>query len=367
MYIPYSCHNVSNDDVQAVIKTLQSDWITTGPLVDEFEQAVSSFCEYDYGVAVSSGTAALHAAMFSIGVKPGDEVIVPAITFVATANAVVFQGATPIFCDVLKDSLLIDSNKVENLITDSTKAIVAVDYAGHPCDYSKLREIADKYSLPFIVDACHSLGSTYCCNKVSQYADLAVFSFHPVKSITTGEGGMLVTNDPKICEKSKSFRNHGITKDYKSRSGWDYEMTELGYNYRITDFQCALGMSQLSKLPEWVIRRNHIADYYNENLCAQIRPLSVDSNVVHAYHLYVIRSNNRDKLFTSLRKVDIGVNVHYMPVYLHPFYRDNFGTSEGLCPVAEDVYPTILSIPIFPAMSDFEVEKVTDEVNKLAQ
>ena len=369
--IPYGHQCIEEDDIQAVVEVLRSDWITTGPAVDAFEKAVAEFVGAEYGTAVSSGTAALHTAVYASGIKPGDEVIVPAMTFAATANAVVFQGATAVFCDVDAETLLIAPDLVEARISSRTKAIIAVDYAGQPCDYDALREIADRNNLVLIADACHSLGAAYRGRKVGTLADLTVFSFHPVKHITTGEGGMVVTDNPRYHRRMTMFRNHGITTDCRQRDekgSWFYEMVDLGYNYRITDFQCALGMSQLKKLPGWIKRRQEIASRYDRafNSLGPVELLAVNSNVSHVYHLYVIKllDMERDKIFNSLREMGIGVNVHYIPVHLHPFYRERFGTKEGLCPAAEAAYRQILSLPMFPAMTDEDVDIVISAVRE---
>jgi len=370
-FIPYGHQCIEEDDIKAVVEVLKSDWLTTGPAVDAFEKAVAEFVGAEYGVAVSSGTAALHTAVFAAGLKPGDEVIVPAMTFAATANAVVFQGATPVFCDVDSETLLINPDVVNQEISSRTKAIIVVDYAGQPCDYDALREIADRNKLVLIADACHSIGALYKGRKVGTLADLTVFSFHPVKHITTGEGGMVVTNNPQYHRRMTMFRNHGITTDHRQRTekgSWFYEMVDLGYNYRITDFQCALGMSQLKKLPGWIKRRQEIASRYDETFAglSAVKPLVVTSTVSHAYHLYVVKllSAERNEVFNSLRKAGIGVNVHYIPVHLHPFYRGHFKTASGLCPVSEAAYEKIISLPMFPKMSDEDIEYVVSSLSR---
>ena len=376
--IPYCRQTIDEDDIKAVVDVLRSDWLTTGPKVAEFEQAVADYVGAKYAVAVNSGTAALHAAMYAIGVNLGDEVIVPPITFAATANCVVYQGGTPVFADVDSGTLLLDPAKVEEKITEKTRAIIGVDYAGQPCDWDKLREIADKHGLRLVADGCHALGAEYKGRKVGSLADMTIFSFHPVKHITTGEGGMITTDDAGLAERMRLFRTHGITRDPKCFSSltsdlrpltsdfsWFYEMVDIGYNYRITDFQCALGISQLWKLPKFLDRRREIAARYDEAFAnlSGINPLAVRPNVLHAYHLYVIRidssvlSIDRTALFTNLRGKGIGVNVHYIPVHLHPFYRKEFHTSLGLCPIAEAAYAQIISIPMFPGMTDEDVEK----------
>ena len=374
--IPYGRQWIDEQDIEAVVKVLRSDWLTTGPMVEAFEESVAEFAGAKYAVAVSSGTAALHAAMSAVGVGPGDEVIIPPITFAATGNAVVFQGGTPVFADVNPDTLLIDPTKIVAKITPRTKAIVAVDYAGQPCDYDALRAIADRHDLVLVADACHALGAEYKGRKVGTLADLSVFSFYPVKHITTGEGGMVLANDTKFIAKMRRFRNHGIATDYHQRSElgtWYYEMVDLGYNYRISDFQCALGLSQLRKLPHWIARRQEIAKRYHEAIASisAVNPLCVSPEVFHAYHLYVIRLDldqlkaDRATIFTVLRHEGIGVNVHYIPVHLHPFYRMCFGTGPQLCPVAEATYEQILSLPIFPAMTDQDIAHVIAAVRKV--
>ena len=367
--LPYGHQFVDESDVKAVVEVLRSDWLTTGPKVVEFEKTFADFVGAKEAVAVSSGTAALHTAMFALGIGPGDEVIVPAMTFAASANCVVFQGGTPVFVDVDPDTLLLNPVEAERKITSRTKAIIAVDYTGQPCDYDVLHSITDEHKLKLVADACHAIGGEYKGRPVGSLADLNTFSFHPVKHITTGEGGMITTNDLDLAHRMRIFRNHGITTDChqrKQNDSWFYEMVDLGYNYRITDFQCALGLSQLHKLYRWVNRRQKIAKYYNTAFAKMtaIQPLRVRPDVSHAYHLYVIRlileqlRVNRARVFGALRAEGIGVNVHYIPVYLHPFYRNKFGTKLGLCPVAESVYDQILSLPIFPSMNDNDVNDV---------
>lgn len=369
--IPYGRQSIDDADLRAVAEVLRSDWLTTGPVVERFEQAVAQFTGARYAVAVSSGTAALHAAVHALKIGPGDEVIVPPITFAATANAVVFQGATPVFADVDPCALLLDPAEVEGKITRRTRAIIAVDYAGQPCDYDCLRAIARRHGLALLADACHALGAEYKGKRAGALADLSVFSFHPVKHITTGEGGMVTTDDAALAERMRSFRNHGISTDHRQRSeagSWFYEMEDLGYNYRLSDIQSALGMSQLSKLPVWLARRSEIAAAYDTALTRlPWKPLALRHGVRHAWHLYVVQvPHNRAGIFRVLREGGIGANVHYLPVYLHPFYRRRFGTGRGLCPVAERAYERVLSLPIYPSMSDKDVETVIEAVQRLA-
>lgn len=371
--LPYGRQWVDDSDIQAVVDVLRSDWLTTGPMVDAFERAIADFVGAKYAVALSSGTAALHAAMYAAGITKGAEVLVPPITFIATANAAVYQGGIPSFVDVEADTLLIDPQKVETKINARTKALAVVDYAGQPCEYGALRDLAKQKHLVLIEDACHSLGAKYCGENVGTLADLTVFSFHPVKHITTGEGGMVVTDNAEFAEKMRRFRNHGIATDFRQRAEkgtWYYEMLDLGYNYRLTDIQCALGLSQLRKLSGWIQRRREIAKLYDEAFASgqYVTPLKTSEKAFHSYHLYVVKisaEKSRDKVFSSLRELGIGVNVHYIPVHLHPFYRNNFGTSLGLCPVAEAAYERILSLPIFPAMTNDDVSRVIATVKEL--
>jgi perosamine synthetase len=374
--LPYGRQSIDEDDIEAVVRSLRSDWLTTGPTIAEFEREFAQFVGVKEAVAVSSGTAALHASVYAAGIGPGDEVIVPPITFVATANCVVYQGGHPIFADVDPKTLLIDPTCVETKITPQTKAIISVDYAGQPCDYDALKEIARKNGLALIVDACHAVGGKYKGQAIGCLGDLNVFSFHPVKQLTTGEGGIVTTNNVEMAQSMRTFRNHGIAQDHWQRSrenGYQYQMVNLGYNYRITDFQCALGLSQLQKLPSFLQRRSKIAAIYDTAFAelSYVRPLDVRPHVEHAYHLYVVQFDSddlgmsRDEIFAALRAENIGVGVHYTPVHLQPFYRDNFGAEPGLCPNAEQVSAQILSLPIFPQMTGEDAEYVINAISRL--
>lgn len=376
--IPYGRQWIDEDDIEAVLEVMRSDWLTTGPKVSEFEKDFASVTGASQAIAVSSGTAALHSIMHAVGIGPGDEVIVPAMTFVATANAVVFQGGKPVFADVDAETLLIDPEGVAMKTTPRTKAVVAVDYAGQPCNYDALRAMTRRHGMTLIADACHSLGAQYKGEKVGTLADLTAFSFHPVKHITTGEGGMVTTNDTKLADKIRIFRNHGITTDHHQREeagSWFYEMQNLGFNYRITDFQCALGISQLRKLPDWIVRRQEIAGRYNAAFAglSGLRPLSVRNDIAHAYHLYVVRLGsesstlNRASLFKALHSAGIKVNVHYLPVHLHPFYRKHLGTRPGQCPVAEAAYEQIISLPMYPGMTSIDQDIVIETLKDLVK
>jgi perosamine synthetase len=374
--ILYGAQSIDEEDIRAVVEVLRSDWLTTGPKVAEFEQAFAQFVGAKEAVAVSSGTAALHTAMYALGIGPGDEVIVPPLTFAATANCVVFMGGTPVFADVDPETLLINPNEVEEKITRRTKAVIAVDYTGHPCDYDALKPIVQRNSLALVADACHSLGAKYKNRKVGSLADLNIFSFHPVKHITTGEGGMITTNDPSLAAGMRSFRNHGINADHhqrRQRGEWFYEIIDLGYNYRLTDFQCALGLSQLKKLPHFLKRRREIAEIYNLVLrdVDEISPLAVNNDIDHAYHLYVIRINfakigrQRKDIFQAFYQHGIIVNVHYIPVHLHPFYQKQFGTRYGLCPIAENAYEEIISLPIHSKLTNDDTYYIVDSIKEI--
>ncbi len=369
--LSYSRQSITEEDVAAVVEVLQSDWLTTGPVVEQFEQAFARHVGATAAVALSSGTAALHAAMFALGIGPGDEVIVPAMTFAATANCVVFQGGTPVFADIDPETLLLGSDQVLSRLSPRTKAIIAVDYAGQPCDYAALRSVAGEHGVALVADASHALGGRDGTRPVGSLADLSTFSLHPVKPITTGEGGVVTTDIAEAASQMRRFRNHGFTTDHRQRrnnGSWFYEMTELGYNYRLTDFQCALGLTQLGRLDGGITRRRQIASRYDEAFAGMrgIEPVATRRGVLHGRHLYVVRIRRgmcgvgRDAVFEVLRRRGIGAGVHYIPVHLHPFYRERLGTAEGDCPVAEAAYQEILSLPIFPDMRDEDVEHVID-------
>lgn len=376
--IPYGRQLISQEDIEAVTDVLKSDWLTTGPKVEGFETALSAFTGAKYCVTFSSGTAALHAAMAILDISLGDEVIVPPLTFVATANCVVYQGATPIFSDVSADTLLLDPAEVRKNISPNTKAIIAVDYAGQPCDYVELRKICDEYGLILIADACHSLGAENEGVAVGCLADITVLSFHPVKHICTGEGGALLLDDENYEIMAKKFRNHGINSDLHERNKlgkWEYDIESLGFNYRLTDFQCALGISQLKRLPEWLKSRSEVAIQYDASIdgLEGIATLQKRKGVQHAYHLYVIRNDqektgiSRDTLFSRLREKGIGANVHYKPVFNHTYYKKRYPDSGINCPVATKAADEILSLPIFPTLSKQQVDTVIYELANAAR
>jgi perosamine synthetase len=376
--LPYGRQSISEDDIQAVVDVLRSDWLTTGPKVAEFEEALAAWVGAKYAVAFSSGTAALHGAAFAAGLKPGDDAITSPLTFAATANCVLYQGARPVFADVSPDTLNLDPDRFAERITSSTRAVLPVDYAGHPADLDPILALADRHGLTVIEDACHALGAEYKGRRSGSIAHMSVFSFHPVKHVATGEGGMVTTNRADLAESLRRFRNHGISSDARQRHAagqWHYEMVLLGFNYRLTDVACALGLSQLKKLEANLARRRQIAARYTaafRNLPDVLIP-GVRPNVNPAWHLYPIRVNraqlntDRAHVFRALRAENIGVNVHYIPVHMHPYYRDRFGYKGGEYPVAEAAYEQLMSLPMFHGMSDQDVEDVIAAVKKVVQ
>jgi UDP-4-amino-4,6-dideoxy-N-acetyl-beta-L-altrosamine transaminase len=369
--IPYGRQWVDDDDISAVVEVLRSDFLTTGPAVGRFEEALVHATGAHHAVALNSGTSALHAMYFAAGIGPGDEIITSPLTFAATANAALYLGATVRFVDVEADTGNLDPELVEDAITDRTKAIVPVDFAGHPADYDRLRAIAERHAIRLLADAAHSLGAAYKGRPVGTLADASELSFHPVKPITTAEGGAVTTDDPELAHRAARFRTHGITKDPSEldrphEGPWWYEQHDLGLNYRLTDVQAALGASQLRKLERFIARRRAIAALYDAAL-ADVDGLELPGrrqDVEPGWHLYVVRTRDpglRRPLFEHLRARGLGVQVHYLPVYWHPYYA-GLGYLRGLCPEAEKYYAGAISLPIYPVMSDEDVARVIDTV-----
>ncbi|MCL6448925.1 MAG: UDP-4-amino-4,6-dideoxy-N-acetyl-beta-L-altrosamine transaminase [Armatimonadetes bacterium] len=381
-FLPYARQWIDEDDVAAVSEVLRGDWLTTGPAVAAFEREFAARVGAAFAVAVSSGTAALHAACFAAGVGRGDEVITSPLTFVASANCALFLGARPVFADVDPKTYNISPKEIEKKITLQTKAIVPVHFTGQPCDLDPIHEIARRHNLVVIEDAAHALGAAYKGRPIGDLSDLTVFSFHPVKHITTGEGGMVTTNDEELYQWLLLFRNHGIVREremlVEDQGPWYYEVQDLGYNYRLTDIQAALGLSQLKKLDRFLARRRRIAAKYNEAFAA-LPEVEIPYQAPYAdsaWHLYVLAlrldrlRKSRREIFEALRAENIGVHVHYLPVYRHPFYRwlgdPDSCTLEGFyCPCAEELYERIITLPLFPAMSDRDAADVIAAVYKV--
>lgn len=373
--IPYGKHCIEQDDIDAVIAALQEDYIATGPGIGRFEEDFARYVGTKYAVAVSSGTAALHACCFAIGIKAGDEVITTPLTFAASANCVLYCGGTPVFADIDKNTYNIDPVEIEKKITSRTKAIIPVHFTGQPCDMNTIHGIADQYGLKVIEDAAHASGADYFGKKIGSLSDMTIFSFHPVKHMTTCEGGMITTNDQELYKKLKGFRAYCLTKDYeqmkdKTDGPWHYEIQGLGYNYRISDVMCALGRSQLKKLDRFVAKRREVAARYNEEL-SNVKGIILPyqkKGCNSSWHLYTIQveDNRRLEVYTKMKEAGIGVDVHYLPVYRHPYYQEN-GYSGVCCPNAEKVYSQILSIPIFYQLSYEQQTYVIDTIKSIVQ
>lgn len=372
--LPYSRQLIEADDIAAVVDVLKSDYLTQGPAVGRFEKALAEYCGAKYAVAFANGTAALHAAYFAAGIGGGDEIITSANTFAATSNAALYLGAKPIFVDIESDTGNINPALIEQKITPKTKAIVPIHYSGHPVDIDAIHEIAHQRNLLVIEDACHAIGAKYKGKKIGAHSDMSVFSFHPVKPITTGEGGAVTTNNPDCYAKLRLFCSHGITKEpslleNKDVGAWFYEMQTLGYNYRITDIQCALGCTQLAKLDRFIEDKKKIVVQYQQAFADDPRiiiPFEKEY-ALSSWHLVAARLQGglvakRREIFDALRAAGLWVQVHYIPVYWHPYYH-KLGFAPGLCPEAEKFYASEISLPIFPGMTDNEARYVIQTIN----
>ena len=378
--LPYGHQDVDDEDIEAVTRVLRSDWITTGPKVEEFEEAISRYVGTQYAVSFSSGTAALHGSAYAAKLDSGDEVITTPMTFCATANSALYVGAKPVFADVREDTLNIDPENIHQKITSRTKAIIPVDYAGHPVEIDKIMALAEEFELTVIEDASHAMGSEYKGKRIGGLSHMTVFSFHPVKHITTGEGGMVTTDNPEFADRLRKFRNHGVNRNFENHPGkaekqWYYEMDDLGFNYRLSDISCALGLAQLKRLPENISRRRDIVGKYNSKL-SEITGLITPTELIDnrsAWHIYPIRLDlskftvGRTTIFRALRAENIQVNVHYIPVHLHPYYKAKFGFRGGEYPVAEGNYERLITLPLFSSMTDRDVEDVLLAVNKICR
>ncbi|MCG8515037.1 MAG: UDP-4-amino-4,6-dideoxy-N-acetyl-beta-L-altrosamine transaminase [Halanaerobiales bacterium] len=372
-FLPYAQQDIDEQDIKAVVDVLKSDWLTTGPKIEQFEREMADYCQARYAVAVATGTAALHTACYAAGIKPGDEVITSPMTFAASANCILYQGGKPVFADIDPTTYNIDPEQIERKITARTKAIIPVDYTGQPAELDRIKEIAQRHQLLVIEDAAHSLGAEFKGQKVGSMAELTTLSFHPAKHITCGEGGMVLTDNNQLYNKMKQFRTHGIIKGSASENcnqePWLYHQQVLGYNYRMTDLQAALGLSQLKKIDSFISRRREIAARYNDTFSeldlVEIPAQLSGSN--SSWHLYIIKLKleklkaGRKEIFNTLRQENLGVNVHFIPVYYHPYYQ-KLGYKKGLCPVAEDLYERLITLPLFPKMIEHDVDYVVDIV-----
>ena len=368
-YLPYGRQWIDEDDIQAVVDVLRADLITQGPVVDAFERAVADYVGVKYAVAFSSGTAALHGAYFAAGIGHGDEIVTSPLTFAATANAALYLGGRPVFADIDESTLCLDPEEASKQVTNRTKAVVPVSYAGYPADIQAFRNCTP--DMLIIEDACHALGGDRDGKKVGKDADMTVFSFHPVKHITTGEGGMVVTDNREFADRMRSFRSHGITKDpekmfLKDQGPWYCEMQELGYNYRLSDIQCALGLSQLKKLDAGIARRRGIASRYDKAFECLDWIQTPPKHPGHAYHLYPIRleASIRRDLFEHLRSQGIGVQVHYILVNNHPYYRDYIKTQKTSVPKAEKNSLSVISLPVFSGYDDASFDYVILKISQ---
>lgn len=376
--IYYGRQWIDDIDVEAVVETLRSDFITCGPKVDEMERSLEDFMGAKYAVAVSNGTAALHCACIAAGIGEGDEVITTPLTFAASANCVIYCGGKPVFADVNPETYNIDPKSVEERITDRTKAVIAVDFTGQAVEFDAIRKICDEHNLVLIEDAAHSLGTKYKGKQVGSLADMTTFSFHPVKTITGGEGGAITTNDETLYKRLVLAHSHGITRDKdlmeepEHEGPWCYEQISLGYNYRITDFQAALIVSQMKKLDMFVARRKAIVTKYNDAF-KNIPEIIIQKDIPDSdtcRHLYIIRLDldrltcTRREFFDAMSAENIQCQIHYVPVYWFPFYQ-RLGYEKGLCPIAEEVYKGIMSIPLYPKMTDQDVEDVIHAIKKI--
>lgn len=378
-FLPYGTQSLDQKEINEVVDTLKSDWITTGPKMRLFEKKFRDYIGSKFAVAVNSGTAALHIATSAIEINPSDEVITTPLTFVASANCIVYRGGTPVFADIKKNTWNIDPKNIEKNITSKTKAIIPVHFAGQPCDMDEILEIAEKNDLYVIEDAAHAIDAKYLGKKIGNISDLSIFSFHPVKNITTAEGGMVTTNNEELYEKLLMYRTHGISKDAVKRfgksGGFYYDMKYLGYRYNMSELHAALGIHQLDKLKKFQKRRREIVKIYNKELfkIEQINIPYVKNDIRHSWHLYIIQLEvdklkvDRDYIFKAMREENIGVNVHYIPVHYHTYYQEKFGLKKGMFPNVEWLFPHLLTIPLSHSMTDEDVYDVINSLKKIIE
>lgn len=359
----YGKQSLSFSDYFSVLSVLASPFLTCGPKVKEFEKAICAYTGAKYCVAVSSATAGLHIAMLAIGLKKGDEVITSPNTFLASSNCALYTGATVKFADIETDTANIDPAEIEKQITPNTKCIIPVHFAGQSCDMEKIKEIANRNSIYIVEDAAHAIGSNYKDSKVGscKYSDMTVFSFHPVKTITTGEGGAITTNSKELYEELMALRSHGMYKDTDMATNWKYEMRELGFNYRMTDIQAALGVSQLKKLDRFKKRRREIVDYYNKHLGL---PHLIEKEYSNAcFHLYPVMVRNREEFYHRTKKMGLNLQVHYIPVHTQPYYK-NLGFKDGDFPNAEIYYKKCISLPLYPDLTNKDLKEIVRRIKE---
>lgn len=373
-YLPYGRQWIDEQDIEAVVETLKGDFLTTGPAVEKFEQAIATYVGAKYAIAFANGTSALHGAVYAAGVSEGDQVITTPMTFAASANCILYQRGIPVFADVDQETGLIDPDRVEELVNTKTKAIIPVDYTGRPVNMIKIMDIAKRYGFTVIEDAAHAFGASYKGKRVGSLADMTMFSFHPVKHITTGEGGIITTDSDEYYDRLCHFRTHGIVKEKEKlpefEGPWYHEMQELGFNYRLTDIQAALGLSQLQRSNEFIERRRSFVQLYRGELKSEQGIILPPESAESSWHLFVIQAElnkltvGRREVFEALLAENIGVNVHYIPVYRHPYYR-NLGYPQGLCPNAEEFYRRIITLPLFPYMTIEDCKDVIRAIRKV--
>ena len=376
-FLPLAKPTIEEDEINEVIKVIKSGWLTTGPRVTEFEESMQKYLGCKKAIGLTSCTGGLHIALAALGIKPGDEVIVPTYTFAASAHVVAWLGAKPVLVDVEKDTFNIDPKKIEDAVTNRTKAIMPVHFAGHSCDMNKIMEIAEKHNLYVIEDAAHAIGTDYNGKKIGNFGDATVFSFYAIKTITTAEGGMVVTNDEKFGNKLKRYSYFGVDKDafnrYTDKGNWYYEIIELGYKYNMDNIQGAMGVEQLKKLELFIEKRRRLANLYN-NLLKDVPEVITPTEkkyTRHTYHLYPIlididsRALARTEFINKLREYNIGASVHFIPLHLHPYYQKTYGYKNGDFPVAENLFEREVSLPLYPRMNDGDVRYVVEAIKEI--
>ncbi|MBX3441594.1 MAG: DegT/DnrJ/EryC1/StrS family aminotransferase [Planctomyces sp.] len=377
--IPFFRPTIGEEEIQSVVETLRSGWLTTGPKVRKLEQQFAEYVGAEFAIAVNSCTAALHLALEAIGVGPGDEVLVPTLTFASTGETVMHLGATPVLVDCCADTLCIDSDQIESRITERTRAILPVHYAGHPCDMDQIQEIARRRGLHVIEDAAHAIPAEYDGRRVGAISELTCFSFYANKTITTGEGGMVTTNDRQLADRVRLMSMHGISKDawkrFSAEGSWYYEILAPGYKYNLTDLAAAIGLHQLEKSGQFHQRRAEIARAYDAAFAdlPELKLPTTRPEVGHAWHLYVIQVDvdrltlNRNEFIQAINAAGVGTSVHYLPLHMHPLYRERLGYAPEQLPVAQSVFDRIISLPIYPTMTAEEIDYVAATIRQIVE